>query len=98
MVGVHGNGLSHLISMAPTKLSTVVEIFHPGGFMHDYGWTARALGYRHFAIWNDTAMEHPDLPIPEASETFQSNFIPVHAPLISRIIEERLDTAMSLLQ
>ncbi|KAK0487156.1 hypothetical protein IW261DRAFT_594810 [Armillaria novae-zelandiae] len=44
LLGVHGNGLTHLLFMPPTKLSAVIEIFYPGGFSHDYHWTARALG------------------------------------------------------
>lgn len=56
MVGVHGNGLTHLLLMPPTRRSTVVEIFSPGGFAHDYEWTARALGHAHFALWNDTCV------------------------------------------
>lgn len=48
--------LQHLIMMPVTPVSTVIEIFYPGGFAHDYHWTAHALGMRHFAIWNDTCV------------------------------------------
>jgi len=54
MLGVHGNGLTHLVLMNPNRYSSVVEIFYPGGFAHDYEWTTRALGMRHFSVWNDT--------------------------------------------
>lgn len=54
MLGVHGNGLTHLVFMKPNRYSSVIEIFYPDGFAHDYEWTARALGMRHFSIWNDT--------------------------------------------
>ena len=40
--------------MSPTPISTVIEMFFPGGFAHDYEWTARALGHKHFAVRNDT--------------------------------------------
>ena len=40
--------------MSPTPISTVIELFYPTGFAHDYEWTARALGHKHFAVWNDT--------------------------------------------
>ena len=40
--------------MSPTPISTVIELFFPGGFAHDYEWTARALGHKHFAVWNNT--------------------------------------------
>lgn len=54
LLGVHGNGLTHLVFMKPTRVSAVVEIFYPEGFSHDYQWTATALGMTHFAVWNDT--------------------------------------------
>lgn len=56
LVGVHGNGLTHLIMMPVTPISTVIELFYPEGFAHDYEWTTRALGMKHFAVWNDTCV------------------------------------------
>ena len=53
MLGVHGNGLSHLVFMKPSRVSAVIEMFYPGGFAHDYHWTSRALGMDHYAVWND---------------------------------------------
>lgn len=44
MIGVHGNGLTHLLWMPLTPLTTVMEIFYPTGFAKDYEWTARVLG------------------------------------------------------
>jgi len=55
-MGVHGNGLSHLVLMDPNRYSAVIEIFVPGGFSHDYEWTANSLGIRHYSIWNDTCV------------------------------------------
>ncbi|KAG9053891.1 hypothetical protein FS842_006829 [Serendipita sp. 407] len=97
LVGVHGNGLSHLLSMAPTQLSTVIEIFGLGGFMHDYEWTARELGHKYYGIHNDTTFEHPNLPEVAVPESFQSSSIPVQGSLVARLIEKRLDEFMSLL-
>ena len=54
MLGLHGNGLTHLVWMPPNRLSAVIEIFCPLGFAQDYHWTARALGMTHYAVWNDT--------------------------------------------
>jgi hypothetical protein len=34
--------------MQPTRISTVIEIFYPQGFAHDYQWTTHALGMRHW--------------------------------------------------
>ncbi|KAK0201551.1 hypothetical protein DFS33DRAFT_1265140 [Desarmillaria ectypa] len=91
LLGVHGNGLTHLLFMPPTKLSAVIEIFYPGGFAHDYHWTSRALGMSHFAVWNDTFYTYPDEPKVDYPEGFQGNEIPVYGPTIARIIEDRVD-------
>ena len=99
LVGVHGNGLTHLLSMAPTLLSTVVEIFGKPGFMHDYGWTARTLGMKHYGIWNDTTLEYPNYPEPKTPpEEFQSSTIPVHGEFVAKIIESRVDGVLARLQ
>ena len=59
LVGVHGNGLTHLIMMPITPISTVIELFYPEGFVHDYEWTSRSLGMTHFAVWNDRCVFLP---------------------------------------
>jgi hypothetical protein len=46
--------MTHLVHMKPTSISAVIEIFFPGGFARDYEWTARALGMKHFSVWNDS--------------------------------------------
>lgn len=56
MLGVHGNGLTHLLWMPPSPRATVIEIFYPGAFASDYDWTARARGLKHFGVWNDTCV------------------------------------------
>lgn len=91
LLGVHGNGLTHLVFMPPTRFSAVIEIFYPGGFAHDYHWTARALGMPHFAVWNDTYLTHPDEPKVAYPEGFQGDSIPVYGPLVAKIVEDRLD-------
>lgn len=84
--------------MPPTKLSTVVEIFNSPGYTFDYGWPARTLGFKHYAVWNDTAMVYPDTAIPNTPEdSFHSDNIPVYGPYVAKIIEERIDTAMELI-
>ncbi|EKM54175.1 uncharacterized protein PHACADRAFT_257832 [Phanerochaete carnosa HHB-10118-sp] len=90
LLGVHGNGLTHLIMMSPTPVSTVIELFFPGGFAHDYEWTARALGHKHFAVWNDTYHTYPNLPWVDYPEGFQGTRIPVHAPTVAQIVEDRI--------
>lgn len=95
MIGVHGNGLTHLIMMPVTPLSTVIEIFYPGGFAHDYEWTTQALGMRHFAVWNDTYHTYPELMSPNYPEGFQGTQIPVYAPTVTQIVQDRIAGRLS---
>lgn len=94
LLGVHGNGLTHLVMMQPTRISTVIEMFYPGGFAHDYQWTARALGIRHYAVWNDTARTEgvgEGKPRVDYPDGFQGNYIPAHGPAIAQLIEDRVE-------
>ncbi|KIL60351.1 hypothetical protein M378DRAFT_83855 [Amanita muscaria Koide BX008] len=91
MLGVHGNGLTHLVFMPPTRLSTVIEIFYPGGFAHDYQWTATAMGMKYFNVWNDSYSALPDEPPVDYPPGFQEASIPVHGLSIAKLIEDRLD-------
>lgn len=78
MMGIHGNGLTHLLWMnAQNFHSTVIEFFFPGGFAEDYEFTARALGIKHFGVWDDTTFTYPDLPQIKYPEGFQGNEIPL---------------------
>ncbi|KAG8890646.1 hypothetical protein FRB98_006149 [Tulasnella sp. 332] len=91
ILGIHGNGLTHLVWMPPTPLSTVIEIFYPGGFARDYEWTARALGHRHYGIWNDTYIHYPVIPEVVYVEGFHGREIPVDAPSLAKLIEDRIE-------
>ncbi|KAG9083404.1 hypothetical protein FRC06_004551 [Ceratobasidium sp. 370] len=91
MLGVHGNGLTHLLLMPLSPLATVIEMFYPGGFARDYQWTSTALGMRHYGIHNDTAFTEPSLPRVDYPEGFQGNAIPVYGPFVAKLIEERID-------
>ncbi|KAJ7894098.1 hypothetical protein B0H13DRAFT_2339395 [Mycena leptocephala] len=94
LLGIHGNGLTHLVMMQPTRISTVIEIFYPQGFAHDYQWTTHALAMKHFAVWNDTFRTtgrgegKPDVAYPVG---FQGNYIPVHGPAVAQLIEDRVE-------
>jgi len=90
MIGVHGNGLTHLIMMPVTPISTVIEIFYPEGFAHDYEWTTHALGMRHFAVWNDTYHSYPEVLWPNYPEGFQGTQIPVYPPIVTQIVQDRI--------
>jgi hypothetical protein len=91
LLGVHGNGLTHLVMMPNTKISTVIEMFVPGGFAHDYQWTTHALGMRHFAVWNDTWHTLPNKPRVDYPEGFQGPDIPAYGPKVAELIEGRVD-------
>jgi len=90
MFGLHGNGLTHLVWMQPNSLSTVIEIFCPPGFAHDYYWTTRALGMTHITVWNDTYIAYRDKPAVNYPDCFQGKQIPVHGPIIAKVIEDRV--------
>lgn len=90
LLGVHGNGLSHLILMPRTRFSAVIEIFYPGGFSHDYEWTARALGLTHFGMWNDTYFTEENTPKVHYPEGFQGPNIPIYGPTVANLIEKRI--------
>ena len=53
MMGVHGNGLTNLLWMRPTRRTTVIEFFYPGGVAFDYEFTTRALGMKHYGVWDN---------------------------------------------
>ncbi|KAG6858748.1 hypothetical protein C0991_002008 [Blastosporella zonata] len=77
--------------MKPTRASAVVELFYPGGFAHDYHWTARALGMDHYAVWNDRYITHPDKPSVNYPKGFQGNEIPVNGSVVATLIEEHIE-------
>ncbi|KAJ7125779.1 hypothetical protein C8R43DRAFT_1212110 [Mycena crocata] len=91
LLGVHGNGLTHLVLMKPTLYSAVIEIFYPGGFAHDYAWTARSLGMPHYTVWNNTYHSHATEPKYAAyPEGFHGTAIPVDGPTVARLIDEHV--------
>ncbi|KAL7422875.1 hypothetical protein Q5752_002172 [Cryptotrichosporon argae] len=90
LVGVHGNGLTHLLWMPATPRSAVIEMFFQGGFARDYQWTAQALGVRHFAVQYDQAFTAPNLPPVAYPEGFQGTGITVIGSVIADLVEARL--------
>ncbi|KAG5729540.1 hypothetical protein E4T56_gene15647 [Termitomyces sp. T112] len=93
LIGVHGNGLTHQLFMPPSSRSTVVEIFAPKGYVHDYAILARNLGHKHYAVWNDTLQTFPDGEWYEGVKypsDFHSQSLPVYAPVIADLIRQRL--------
>ncbi|KAJ7707682.1 hypothetical protein B0H17DRAFT_1174648 [Mycena rosella] len=91
LLGVHGNGLTHLVFMKPTRVSAVVEIFLPGGFARDYEWTSRSLGMTHYSVWKDTSFTYPDEPkFPAYPEGFHGSEIPVSGAFVAKLIDEHV--------
>jgi hypothetical protein len=45
--------------MPISPISTVIELFYPEAYAHDYEWTTRALGMKHFAARNDRYVDFP---------------------------------------
>ncbi|KAK7441729.1 hypothetical protein VKT23_016392 [Stygiomarasmius scandens] len=90
MMGVHGNGLTSLLWMNPTPRSTVIEFFFPGGFAHDYEFTARAMGMSHYGFWNSQHFTSPNFPLPAYPEGFQGNEIPIDGAAVARLCHDRL--------
>ncbi|KAG6332608.1 hypothetical protein ID866_6486 [Astraeus odoratus] len=90
LLGVHGNGLSHLILMPRTRISSVIEIFYPGGFAHDYEWTTHALALKHYVVWNDTYFTDENTPSVDYPEGFQGERIPAYGPTIANLIERHI--------
>jgi len=91
LMGVHGNGLTHLLWMKPSKRTTVIEFFFPTGFAHDFEWTSRALGITHYGVWGSRAFTSPDTPLPSYPEGFQGNEIPLDGEMIARLCVQRLE-------
>ncbi|KAF7307660.1 hypothetical protein MKEN_01125800 [Mycena kentingensis (nom. inval.)] len=85
LMGVHGNGLTSLLWMKPSRRSTVIEFFFEGGFAHDYEWTSRALGITHYAFTS------PDIPIPSYPKGFQGNSIAVDGAMVAALCVRRLE-------
>ncbi|KZT55619.1 hypothetical protein CALCODRAFT_421035, partial [Calocera cornea HHB12733] len=54
MLGVHGNGLTHLLWMARSPRSALLEVHYPGAFRVDYEVAAKQLGHQYRGFWNDT--------------------------------------------
>jgi hypothetical protein len=91
MMGVHGNGLTHLIWMNNLNpRATVMEFFYPDGFAEDYEFTSRALGIRHYGWWDNESFTYPNTPPVAYPEGFQGNDIPLDGKAVAQLCEQRL--------
>jgi len=95
LIGVHGNGLTHQLWMPPSPRSTVVEIFFPETYLHDYSMLSRNMGHKHYAVWNDTTItfgenEWFDGQKGGKPEDFHGKSIPVDGETVAHVVRERL--------
>ncbi|TYJ52838.1 hypothetical protein B9479_006561 [Cryptococcus floricola] len=91
MMGVHGNGLTHLLWMNnQNPRATIIEFFYPGGFAEDYEFTSRALGMTHYGVWDDQTFTAPDTPQVAYPEGFQGNEIPLNGKVVADLLVQRL--------
>ncbi|KAF4616544.1 hypothetical protein D9613_008387 [Agrocybe pediades] len=95
MLGIHGNGLTHQLWMPSGPRSTVIEIYFPKAYAHDYEILARNMGHKHYAVWNDTTLTYPAGQWYHGVEwgnrtDFNGFSIPVHGPTVAAVIRERL--------
>jgi hypothetical protein len=80
LLGVYGNGLTYLLMMmAASARSSVIEIFYPEGFTHNYERTTPVLGMKHFEVWNNTSVRQLEHPCVAYRNGFQNTNIPVLA-------------------
>ncbi|KAI6163429.1 hypothetical protein EDD17DRAFT_496283 [Pisolithus thermaeus] len=56
MLGVHGNGLTSLVWMHPSKHRTLMEFYYPGGFTPDYQYTAYTVGVNYYGWWDNVCV------------------------------------------
>ncbi|KAJ7596789.1 hypothetical protein C8J56DRAFT_1041046 [Mycena floridula] len=99
LVGVHGNGLTHQLWMPPGLASMVIEFFVPRGrpYLAKFEILGRNLGFKHYAIWNDTSITYPKGTFHPSPENLPDGFqgtIPVFGPTVVNIIKKRLLEAL----
>ncbi|KAJ7242842.1 hypothetical protein B0H12DRAFT_1131555 [Mycena haematopus] len=82
--------------MRPTPRTTVMEFFYPGGFAHDYEYTARALGISHYGFLGDQSFTSPNLPLSAYPEGFQGSSIPIDAAAVGRLTYDRLTLSLEV--
>ncbi|KAL7412675.1 hypothetical protein BDY24DRAFT_392320 [Mrakia frigida] len=87
LVGVHGNGLSHLMWMK--EGSTVVEIFYPEGFTRDYQLMTEPLGHDHYTVWNNTVRRESEWR-EDGENHFPDDFQGTEIPVSGAFMKELL--------
>jgi capsular polysaccharide biosynthesis protein len=55
LLGVHGNGLTHSLWMAPNRY--VVEFFWNFNFQFDYATTAQLMNHTYLGLWNGQVLD-----------------------------------------
>lgn len=57
LLGVHGNGLSHIAWMKPNVGGAVVEFFFDYPFYYDYATLSQLFGLQYLALWNGLVLD-----------------------------------------
>lgn len=90
MMGVHGNGMTSLVWMKPSRHSTVMEFYIPGGFTTDYQYTAYALGITYYGWWGNVSFSDENLPHRAYPEGFHGSQIPIDGAAVAKACVARL--------
>lgn len=91
LMGVHGNGLTHLLWMNNLNpRATVMEFFYPQGFATDYVFVSQALNIKYFGWWGNSSFAYPNVPEVNYPEGFQGNEIPIDGSAVAQLCEQRL--------
>ncbi|KAH8079390.1 hypothetical protein HD553DRAFT_345736 [Filobasidium floriforme] len=92
LVGVHGNGLTHLMWMVPNKLSAVYELQQKGSRVDDYSILSEAMNMKHWIVNVDTMCERRDCGPRGLDPSVQigSNEYTVDAAYLAQAIRTRL--------
>ncbi|KIK22693.1 hypothetical protein PISMIDRAFT_102007 [Pisolithus microcarpus 441] len=92
MMGVHGNGLTSLLWMQPSKHRTLMEFYYPGGFTYDYQYTAYSVGVNYYGWWDNVSFTHENLPRKAYPKGFQGSEIPIDGIAVAKTCLEILQT------
>ncbi|KAI5982490.1 hypothetical protein EDD15DRAFT_2377785 [Pisolithus albus] len=92
MVGVHGNGLTSLLWMQPSKHRTLMEFNYPGGFMYFYPYTAYSVGVNYYGWWGNVSFTHENLPPRWYPKEFHGSKIPIDGIAVAKTCLEILQT------
>lgn len=92
MLGVHGNGLTSVVWMRPSKHRTLMEFYYPGGFTPDYQYTAYTVGVNYYGWWDNVSFTNENLPRKAYPKGFHGSQIPIDGVAVAKACLEILQT------